>query len=111
MKKFDKEYSQLLTPALREGKSIILCLLKNHFAFFKNNSPELNDRLLLSLEINPLNDFSSIDWGKYNTIRKFVIQKDFDTLESVKFFLNFFFQKDEKFISRSVFKQTMRIMV
>lgn len=60
--KFIELPPEILDFKLKSGKHIILLLLKKHFEFFQRANPQLISRVLMSLSINPLNDFSPIDW-------------------------------------------------
>jgi hypothetical protein len=109
-KKFDDDLNNLLPSTLKDSKCIILCVLKDHYNFFKTNSCQIVSRVLLCLSINPLNDFSTIDWTKFSMLRRLMTQKDFDMLSCVKFLINIFFQSSSMDTSKHNFEQVLRVI-
>ena len=45
-------------------------MLRNNYSCLTENSPEVANRILLSLKINPLNDFHLIDWHTFSIFHK-----------------------------------------
>jgi len=45
-------------------------MLKNNYKCLTRNPQEISNRILLSLSLNPLNDFHFVDWPVYSKFRK-----------------------------------------
>lgn len=56
-------------------KAVILSLLKNHYRCLTDNPPEVSHRILLSFNINPLNDFHYVPWTVFAKFRKLATLK------------------------------------
>ena len=54
------------------GKAVLLSLLKGHYPVLTaaGNSSEVANRLLLAMEVNPLNDFHLVSWQAFSTFRR-----------------------------------------
>lgn len=53
-----------------KDKAVILSLLKNNYKCLTENPPEVSHRILLSLAVNPLNDFHYIPWTAFAKFKK-----------------------------------------
>jgi len=108
-KKFSEELIDLIS-SVKGKKCVLLCILKDRYGFFKHKSGELVNRVILSLSVNPLNDFSPIDWNKFTLLRRMMTTKDFEMLSCVKFMLSLFFQGHNEEITKQSFEQILRVL-
>ena len=70
-------------------------MLKNHYKCLTHNPPEIANRILLSFEINPLNDFHFVSWHQFSRFIKLATSNC--TKTELKIFLaDFFIPKIEK---------------
>lgn len=67
-----------------EGKTIILLIMRKKFSCLEQNSPDIINRILLSFQLNPLNDFQFISWEKFMKMRK-LIYGDFNRQDCILF--------------------------
>ena len=71
MTHFGGEDSGRVSDLLKEqGKTIILLIFRKKFSCFQTNPSDINNRILLAFNINPLNDFQFISWEKFVKLRK-----------------------------------------
>ena len=49
---------------------MILSQLKNNYPCLTENPPEIATRILLGLDINPLNDFHLVPWTSFSHLRR-----------------------------------------
>ena len=69
-------------------KAIILSQLKNSYPCLTQNPPDIAVRILLGLEINPLNDFHMVTWNSFNKLRKLATLRQAKN-EGRKFMVNY----------------------
>lgn len=55
-----------------QGKTIILLIFRKNYKFFETNPPDINNRIMLAFNLNPLNDFQFIKWEKFMKMRKLI---------------------------------------
>lgn len=110
---YSKRFGKVLGGLLNKGcenKRVVLCILRDKEYFFKVSAIELANRVLLSLSINPQDDFSEIDWLRFTLLRRMMKEKDFETLGCVNFLLGLFFQGAEEQAERRTFEQVIRMI-
>lgn len=78
-----------------EDKQIILSMLKNNYRCLTDNPSEIANRIMLSLGINPLNDFHFIDWPTFSKFRK-LAQGTESKMEARNFMVNYFMVNNKK---------------
>jgi hypothetical protein len=82
-------------------KKIILSMLKNNYRCLTDNPPEISNRILLSLTMNPLNDFHFVDWPIFSRFRK--LTTGAHTKADAKNFLIHYFLVSNKTITKTEF--------
>ena len=49
---------------------MILSVLRSNYGCLRDNPPEVANRILLSLRVNPLNDFHLVDWNTFSQFHR-----------------------------------------
>ena len=69
-------------------KIVILSLLKSNYQCLTINPPEIANRIILSLGINPLNDFHFVSWHSFSKLHKLATLR-YSKNEGRQFFISY----------------------
>jgi hypothetical protein len=75
-----------------------MLILRKKYTCFETNDSDINNRVFLSFNLNPMNDFQFVSWEKFMKIRK-LISGDFNRKDCTDFLAGYFFIDARKTIS------------
>lgn len=92
-------------------KNVCVHVLKKNISFFKHNPPEITDRILLTLGINPLNDFELINQVKLKRIKSILGNNQEYSNEIMDFIIKFINLEDNYQLKIEDLKCLIRLLV
>lgn len=109
----DTEATQSLEYAPPQGTppdTILLISLKEFYPYFKQQHPQIVNRILLSLDINPYNDLSRVKWAQFLTLKRLLLEKTGTLNEKVMFMVQFLMGQKNKDGHTTQVDQVLRVL-
>lgn len=60
---------------------------KKYFDLFSKNNIDINNRILLSFDLNPYNDNEKITWDIFNKFKKIIVDREENLHENSSFLI------------------------